>query len=72
MTNKSNTKIDQLINHFGNVAKTARALEISVTAVGYWKKGKNGVALKTAIKAEKLTGGKIKAVDLCPDLQGLN
>ena len=36
-----------------------------------WVSGKAKMSAKMALKAEKATNGKFKAVDLCPDLKGL-
>jgi|AntRauTorcE11897_2_1112592.scaffolds.fasta_scaffold34377_2 DNA-binding transcriptional regulator YdaS (Cro superfamily) len=65
-------KITELIEFFGTQEKTAKALGASQVTVSGWLNGLHGMHPVTAMKAEKLTGGKILAVDLCPRLKELD
>ena len=51
-------KRDDLIKHFGSVAKTAAAFGVSVSAVYQWKKHR--VPERIAYKAQFLTGGALQ------------
>lgn len=66
-----NQNISQIISHFGTQGKTAQALGCSQTTVFKWLHDKMNITPLYAIKVEKLTGGKFKAVDLCPRLAEL-
>lgn len=57
-----------LIEHFGTQQKTADALRVDQGTVSGWARGRHGMSPVTALKAEAVTQGKFKAVDLCPDL----
>jgi len=65
------TPIERLIKHFGNQQKTAEALGVKQGTVSGWATGRHGVSEVHALIAEKLTGGTIKAVDLCPRLHAV-
>lgn len=54
--------IEQLIKHFGSKSELARSLNVAPQNVTRWSK--LGVPASIAIKIEKITKGKIKAVDL--------
>lgn len=56
------TKIEQVIQHFGSKAELARSLEVAPQNVTRWSR--LGVPASVAIKIEKITSGKFKAVDL--------
>jgi DNA-binding transcriptional regulator YdaS (Cro superfamily) len=60
---------EQLVKHFGTQVKTGEALGIDQTTVSGWVTGKRGMHAITALKAEEVTGGLFKAVDLCPRLK---
>lgn len=62
------TPVQKLIKHFGNQQKTAQALGVKQGTVSGWATGRHGVSEVHALVAEKLTGGKVKAVELCPRL----
>lgn len=61
----------KLISFFGGQVNTAKALNIEQSAVSNWLKGKNKVSYFNAMKAEKLTNGAVRAVELCPILAEL-
>lgn len=58
----------QLVSHFGGQQKTAEALGCTQPSVWAWLQGKANMSAPLALKAERLTDGEIKAVDLCPAL----
>lgn len=60
--------IDALIQHYGNQELLAKALGVAQGAVSQWKTGKTAISPTNALKIEKITDGKFKAVDLCPQL----
>ncbi|WP_440590608.1 transcriptional regulator [Rheinheimera fenheensis] len=57
-----------LIAYFGGQSIAAEQLGVKQPTVSGWLNGKHGMSPKTALKAERLTDGKFKAADLCPDL----
>lgn len=63
--------IHELVSFFGSQGKTAQALGCSQATVFKWLHGKMNVSSFYALKAEKITNGKFKAVDLCPRLKGI-
>lgn len=65
------SKYQKLVDFFGSQSATADALGIRQPSVNAWVSGKAKMSAKMALKAEKATKGKFKAVDLCPDLKGL-
>jgi DNA-binding transcriptional regulator YdaS (Cro superfamily) len=65
---KPKSIIQQLIEHFGGQVKTAVTLGVKQPTVSGWLRCDHGMSAVTALKAEKLTGGQFKAVDLCPKL----
>ncbi|MBF0675562.1 YdaS family helix-turn-helix protein [Pseudomonas sp.] len=60
---------EQLVKHFGTQVKTGEALGTDQTTVSGWVTGKRGMHAITALKAEQVTGGAFRAVDLCPALK---
>ena len=62
-------RYERLVKHFGNQQKTADALGCSQAAVVKWVKGRACMSSATANRAQKMTDGKFKAADLCPDLR---
>lgn len=62
-------QIQQLIDHFGDQVKTAKALGVTQSAVSQWISGSSRMSAVVATRAEAETGGKFKAVDLCPALR---
>lgn len=61
----------QLASHFGTQQKLATALGCSQPSVWKWLSGKAYMSAHMALKAERLTHGEIKAVNLCPKLAEL-
>ena len=58
----------KLVEHFGTQQKVAEALRLDQGTVSGWVRGKHGMSPVSALKAEAITEGKFKAVELCPDL----
>lgn len=58
----------QVMEHYGTQQKMADAIGCSQTLVWRWLNGKATMPTHFALKVEKITGGKFKAVDLCPRL----
>lgn len=67
-----NSPISRLISFFGTQDQTAKAMGVSQPTVAGWASGKHGVSELNALKAERITKGKIKASELCPRLVGLD
>ncbi|WP_349569439.1 transcriptional regulator [Azotobacter salinestris] len=57
-----------LVEHFGTQTKTAKALGVEQGTVSGWIRGRHRMSPVAALRAERKTKGKFKAVDLCPDL----
>lgn len=53
---------EEILEHFGGVAKLARLLGVSQPAVSQWRH--NGISKSCAIKIERLSDGKFKAVNI--------
>lgn len=62
------TAIKKLVDHFEDQVKTAKALGVSQSAVSQWITGASRMSALVAIRAERKTDGKFKAVDLCPEI----
>jgi DNA-binding transcriptional regulator YdaS (Cro superfamily) len=60
--------ISRLVKFFGTQERTADALGVKQASVSGWVSGKHGISELHAIKAEAVTGGAIKAIELCPRL----
>ena len=60
-----------LVKAFGGQVKTGEALGVEQPSVSAWVTGKARMAEITAMKAEILTKGQFKAIDLCPKLAEL-
>ena len=63
--------VQRLINYFGNQVMTAEALGVKQATISGWLTHKHGVSGVSAIKAEIMTGGVVKASELCPSLRGI-
>lgn len=63
-----NEHIAKLITQFGGQVKLAEKLEVKQGTVTAWLNKKHGICAENAFKIEQLTGGKIKATELCPRL----
>lgn len=57
-----------LVSHFGGQINTAEKLGVKQATVSGWVTGQHGMSAVTATRAERVTDGKFKATDLCPDL----
>ena len=62
----------RVVAHFGGQTLTAKALGIEQPSVNAWLKGKTKMSINSALRAEKETLGKFKAVDLSPDFTKIN
>lgn len=60
--------VQRLINYFGNQVSTAEALGVRQATISGWLTYKHGVSGISALKAEMLTEGAVKASELCPSL----
>jgi len=60
--------IQRLIDHFGSQQATAAALGVKQGTVSGWSRSVHGVSAEVAIRAEIVTRGVIKAVELRPTL----
>lgn len=60
--------IQRLVNFFGGQTKTAKALGVSQPSVHYWLAGTYHMGADKAFLAEELTGGEVKAWELCPQI----
>lgn len=66
---KTNKAILKLIDTLGGQTPAARALGVSQPTVNGWVSGKHGISPLIAMRAEKVTGGMVMAVDLCPAIR---
>lgn len=60
--------VKDLISFFGTQEKLAEALGVEQGTVTGWLNFRHGVSERNALKAERITNGQVKAVDLCPVL----
>lgn len=67
----NNKAIARLIKHFGTQVATAQALGVAQPTVSEWLKNRYKISAFYALKAEQVTGGKIKATSLCHELKGV-
>lgn len=63
------TIYQNLVEHFGGQVATAKALSVSQANISGYVAGRWNMSERVAIRAEKATNGKFKAVDLCPLLK---
>ena len=66
-----NSDVKKLIDYFGSQVATAKALNRTQALISKLLNNKAKVSPLLAIKAEKITNGQIKAIDLCPKLKEL-
>lgn len=59
----------ELIKHLGGQVKAAYELGVNQSTVSNYKTGRHTMSALVAMRAEKITGGKFKAVDLCPAIK---
>ncbi|QPI65856.1 transcriptional regulator [Vreelandella venusta] len=57
-----------LVGFFGTQIKAAELLNVDQATVSGWVRGKHGMSPAVALRAEKLTGGKFTAAQLCPSV----
>lgn len=62
------TPIQRLIDHFGSQQATAAALGVKQGTVSGWSRSVHGVSAEVALRAESLTRGEVKAIELRPTL----
>ena len=68
-TKKTLREIKRLVAYFGGTETlTADAVGVRQPTVNAWLNGRHGISAITALKIERMTGGKFKASDLCPQL----
>lgn len=63
-----NLKFKKLVEHFGSQSATAAALDVKQGSVSGWVRGIHGCSAEVALRAERLTNGEIRAVELRPSL----
>lgn len=63
------TLYKDLVKHFGGQKLTADALGVSQANISGYVSGRWNMSESVAIRAEKVTNGKFKAIDLCPLLK---
>lgn len=64
------TTYEKLVDFFGGQVPTAEALCVNQGAVSNWVRGKHGMSPAVALRAERLTGGRFTAAELCPSVFG--
>ena len=64
-----NNIYQQLVKHFGNQVKTAKALGVKQPSVSGWVRGRKKMSELVAMQAQKATKGEFRATDLCPSLK---
>ena len=62
----------RLVEFFKSQSMTAQKLGVSQATVSGWIRGKHGMSVTTAIKAERLTDGAFKASQFCSELTELS
>jgi DNA-binding transcriptional regulator YdaS (Cro superfamily) len=62
-------RYELLVARFGSQDATADALDIKQPSVNAWLKGKTVMSPLVATRAERVTEGEFKAIDLCPALR---
>lgn len=73
MPNQQNPNIKKLIEMFGgNQRKLGEKIGVTQGTVTAWLNNRHGVSIVNAKKIEKVTKGKIKAVDICPVIKELD
>lgn len=61
----------ELVSFLGGQVATAKKLGVSQSNISGYINGRWNMSEIVALRAEKATNGKFKAVDLCPSLQNL-
>ena len=66
---KTNTGISQAIEYAGGTGQAlADLLKVTPAAITKWRR--QGLPPERAIQLERLSGGELRAIDLCPDRGG--
>ena len=60
--------VKDLIAIFGTQKKLGETLGVKQGTITAWLNLRHGVSERNALKAERITNGQVKAVDLCPSL----
>lgn len=60
--------VQRLIDHFGSQQATADALGVKQGTVSGWVRSVHGISAEVAIRAEIVTRGAVKAVELRPTI----
>ena len=63
---KQKKQVRELIEYFGTQTQMARAIGIHQGGISSYLNGRHGISQTVAKTIERVTGGKFKAVDLCP------
>lgn len=58
----------ELIAEYGSQEKLARAIGVKQGTITGWIHGKHGINELNALRIEKMTNGRVRAIDLCPRL----
>ena len=66
---KTIAAVKALIDHFKGQKAAADAVGVKQPTISAWLSGGHGVSPIKALRAESVTGGAVKAVDLCPELE---
>ncbi|WP_019518735.1 transcriptional regulator [Faucicola boevrei] len=68
-----NPNIEKLIEMFGkNQRELGEKIGVTQGTITGWLNNRHGVSIVNAKKIEKITEGKIKAVDLCPIIEEID
>lgn len=63
------SKVNELIEHFGGLQRTAEAFGIRAPSVHEWRE-RDAIPVARCLDAERLTEGKFTRFDLRPDVFG--
>ncbi|MFW2149556.1 hypothetical protein ACK2M2_15780 [Acinetobacter sp. TY1] len=63
------TLYKELVVFLGGQIPTAEKLEVSQSNISGYVSGRWNMSVDVAVRAEKVTNGEFKAIDLCPSLR---
>ncbi|OTG82378.1 hypothetical protein [Acinetobacter sp. ANC 4648] len=63
------TLYKDLVDHFGGQVPAAKTLLVSQSNISGYLSGRWNMSALVAMRAEKATDGKFKAIELCPSLK---